>query len=100
MRLHHFTGPENLFLISLRGLEPDIKEYNAWQTLGQQVVWLTRQETNRATAAEVEHWRQFWKEDNECAYPRNRVPRCLAPTPILTKQSALRSVSRSITKSW
>lgn len=70
MRLHHFTGPENLFLISLRGLEPDIKEYNAWQTLGQQVVWLTRQETNRATAAEVEHWRQFWKEDNECAYPR------------------------------
>lgn len=71
MRLHHFTDPENLFLISLRGLEPSVKEESAWQTLGQRVVWLTREETNRATVADVERHRPFWKDDEEGNYPRN-----------------------------
>jgi hypothetical protein len=70
MRLHHFTGPENLFLISLRGLEPSMKENNAWQTLGQRVVWLTREETNSATATDVERYRPSWNEDGSDPCPR------------------------------
>ena len=62
MKLYHFTTPENLLLIHLRGLEPGIHQQRTdpgrmdWQTMGQPVVWLTTQESNRATQADVDHF--------------------------------------------
>ena len=44
MKLYHFTTPENLLLIHLRGLEPGIHQQRTdpgrmdWQTMGQPVV--------------------------------------------------------------
>ena len=63
MKLYHFTAPENLFLIHLHGLEPGIHQQRTdpggmdWQTMGQPVVWLTTQESNRATQADVDHYK-------------------------------------------
>ena len=42
MKLYHFTYPENLFRIHLRGLEPGIHQQRTdpgmdWQTMGQPV---------------------------------------------------------------
>jgi hypothetical protein len=62
MILYHYTIPENLFLISQSGLKPHIhregKEDDAhYMTMGQPVVWLTRQESNLVTEADIAHYR-------------------------------------------
>jgi hypothetical protein len=56
MKLYHYTMIENLLPISWNGLKPKnaLDEGETWQT-GRPVVWLTRQESNAATAADVEH---------------------------------------------
>jgi hypothetical protein len=70
MKLYHFTIRENLFLIHLRGLEPGIHQQRTdpggmhWQTMGQPVVWLTTQESNRATQANVDHFKSHHLEYN------------------------------------
>lgn len=58
MKLYHFTVIENLFLISMRGLKPRIhragtSEDAAHMTMGQPVVWLTRQKSNLATDTDI-----------------------------------------------
>ena len=58
MKLYHFTVIENLFLISMRGLEPRIhragtSEDAACMTMGQPAVWLTRQKSNLATDTDI-----------------------------------------------
>ena len=55
MKLYHFTTTENLWLISLRGLEPYASDNNVFMTMGEPVVWLTRQETNVMTAEHAGH---------------------------------------------
>lgn len=70
MKLYHFTYPENLFRIHLRGLEPGIHRQRTnpgamdWQTMGRPVVWLTTQESNRATKADVDHLKSLHLERN------------------------------------
>lgn len=46
MKLYHFTTVENLWRISIIGLEPQVKADNAQMTLGVPVVWLTRHLTD------------------------------------------------------
>jgi hypothetical protein len=65
MKLYHFTIPENLFRIHQRGLEPGFDPDGIdWQTCGQPVVWLTTQESNRATQADVDHYKPLDNEFN------------------------------------
>jgi hypothetical protein len=70
MKLYHFTTPENLLLIHLYGLKPSIHQQRTdpgamdWQTMGQPVVWLTKQESNRATQAHVDHFKPLNLECN------------------------------------
>ena len=54
MKLYHFTVIENLVLISWNGLKPD--PLRGTRHAGHPVVWLTRQKSNAATAADVEHF--------------------------------------------
>jgi hypothetical protein len=55
--LYHYTIPENALLIALGGgLKPGLGlkgGQNAYQTLGMPVVWLTKEQTNIATADDV-----------------------------------------------
>ncbi len=53
MILYHFTHPGNVMLISRQGLQPGASEDTLLMTDGAPVVWLTRQESNIATASEV-----------------------------------------------
>jgi hypothetical protein len=58
MKLYHFTLTQNLLLVSWSGLKPQpdaLGECGTWRA-GRPVVWLTRQESNAATAADVEHY--------------------------------------------
>ena len=59
MKLYHFTTTQNLLLVSWNGLKPGANA--AWQT-GRPCVWLTRQESNVATAADVERCAGFGVE--------------------------------------
>ena len=55
MRLYHFTNPANFIRIAAEGLTPNVKPENALMTLGQPVVWLTTNESNEVTEADVAH---------------------------------------------
>jgi len=63
MKLYHFTTPKNLLPIHLHGLKPVSNQQRTdpgdsdWQTMGQPVVWLTTQESNGATQAEIDHYK-------------------------------------------
>lgn len=59
MVLYHFTQPANLFHIALNGLEPRSGGDNAFMSGGVPVVWLTEQQSNIATAADVAHVRKY-----------------------------------------
>jgi hypothetical protein len=56
MKLYHFTVIENLVLISWKGLKPDALGERGTRHAGHPVVWLTRQKSNAAMAADVEHF--------------------------------------------
>jgi hypothetical protein len=71
MILNHFTTPENALLIGLGGglrVHLPAPEKNkleqALQTMGQPVVWLTKQESNIATAADVAHFNKEYGDDH------------------------------------
>ena len=55
MRLYHFTNPANFICIAAEGLTPNVKPENALMSLGQPVVWLTTNESNEMTEADVAH---------------------------------------------
>jgi hypothetical protein len=64
MRLYHFTTPKRPFLIFACGLLPYIHREGlpndaGYLTGGQPVVWLTRQETNVATAADIARCKKY-----------------------------------------
>jgi hypothetical protein len=66
MKLYHYTTAENAFLIAVRGLSPGIHAnkrtgdaIGAYQTMGQPVVWLTREESNLVTAEHVAHFQKL-----------------------------------------
>ena len=72
MQLQHFTTPENALLIGLGGgLRVNLpapeknKPEQALQTMGQPVVWLTKEESNIATAADVAHFKKAYGDDFE-----------------------------------
>lgn len=60
MNLYHFTVPENALLIGMGdGLKLDVLKIDhaqRRQTMGQSCVWLTQEESNAATAADIEQW--------------------------------------------
>ena len=55
MRLYHFAMPGSALLLGLgRPLKPGFsKDGNQWQTMGVPVVWLTKEESNLATADDM-----------------------------------------------
>ena len=53
MRLYHFTNPANFIRIAAEGLTPNVKPENALMSIGQPVVWLTTNESNKMTEADV-----------------------------------------------
>lgn len=55
MILYHFTQAANLFHVALDGLEPHASPNNGFMTGDVPVVWLTREESNLATADDVSH---------------------------------------------
>ena len=55
MRLYHFTNPANFIRIAAEGLTPNVKPENALMTIGRPVVWLTTNESNEVTEADVAH---------------------------------------------
>jgi hypothetical protein len=55
MRLYHFTNPANFIRIAAEGLTPNVKPENALMSFGQPVVWLTTNESNEMTEADVAH---------------------------------------------
>ena len=56
MRLFHYTHPGTYLRIAAEGLLPHCKEDDALMTGGVPVVWLTRETSNIATAAHIEHY--------------------------------------------
>jgi hypothetical protein len=55
MRLYHFTNPANFIRIAAEGLTPNVKPENALMSIGRPVVWLTTNESNEVTEADVAH---------------------------------------------
>ena len=55
MILYHFTHPGTVLRIAAEGLKPEARPDTALMTAGVPVVWLTRQQSNVATAADVAH---------------------------------------------
>jgi hypothetical protein len=52
LKLFHFTEKKNLLSIAMRGLTPNVPDLSL-TTMGQAVVWLTRQQTMKPTAADI-----------------------------------------------
>ena len=61
MLFYHFTHPGTVLRIAGEGLKPAIQE-DDWQTMGQSAIWLTRDESNIATAEHVEHFQKHGVE--------------------------------------
>jgi hypothetical protein len=55
MIFYHFTHPGTVLKIVAEGLKPEARPDNACMTGGVPVVWLTRQQSNIVTAADVAH---------------------------------------------
>ena len=55
MVLYHFTQPGNLLHIAAEGLQPSTRAAHGFMTGGIPVVWLTREQTNIATAGDAVH---------------------------------------------
>jgi hypothetical protein len=57
VKFYHYTWTQNLVPISRAGLKPNntLDKNEMWQT-ERPVVWLTQQQTNLATPADVEHY--------------------------------------------
>jgi hypothetical protein len=63
MILYHFTSPANAFRIAEQGLQPCGSD-ETLAMVGEPVVWLTRQPSNIATAADVAHMRKLFGDAN------------------------------------
>jgi hypothetical protein len=63
MKLYHFTTQENALLVALGGLQPKVRNDHVFQTFGTPVVWLTREESNLATAEHVAHFAKINRAD-------------------------------------
>jgi hypothetical protein len=55
MKLYHFTHPGTYWHIAVGGIRPALNEKNEHMTGGVPVVWLTTEESNVCTAADIEH---------------------------------------------
>jgi hypothetical protein len=53
MIFYHFTHPGTVLKIAAEGLKPEARPDNAFMTGGVPVVWLTRQQSNIVTTADV-----------------------------------------------
>ncbi|MCK1367233.1 hypothetical protein [Bradyrhizobium sp. 62] len=65
MIFHHFTHPGTALIVAGAGLKPQLKASNAHMTDGLPVVWLTRQHSNVATKADVDHCKRFGVDKKE-----------------------------------
>jgi hypothetical protein len=68
MILYHFTDPVNLLRIASGGLEPRANPENKFMTGDVPVVWLTRQDSNIATADDVTYFKVRDTEVKEGAF--------------------------------
>jgi hypothetical protein len=66
MKLNHFTQPKNLDSIAEAGLLPRVA-HNPFMSLGQEVVWLTTQETTMCSEEELGHFRKIGEDLYEAA---------------------------------
>jgi hypothetical protein len=61
MRLYHFCREKNLDSIAEKGLYPHVA-YDPRMSLGQEVVWLTTQETTACSEEELQHFREIGED--------------------------------------